>query len=103
MKRRREIGPKKLKNRSALIKYLIFAFLAGLVGSALAWLAHTYIGPPVEKSEEEVSLLSSLSGIIITGTILAVVGLVFFGVRGYLSGTKVKRGLLNARAKRKFS
>ncbi len=103
MKRRREIGPKKLKNRSSLIKYLIFAFLAGLVGSVLAWVAHTYIPPPAEDSKEKVSLLSSLSGIIITGTILAVVGLVFFGMRGYLSGTKVKRGKLNARVKRKFS
>jgi hypothetical protein len=117
MKRRREFGPKREKNRSALIKFILLALLVAVGGSGLAYLAHSQIEPvpatsapdpldpcaPVSGNSEEngpkVSFFQYLFVFILMATIMAVLGLLFFGVRAYLTGTKVRYSLAHSRGK----
>ncbi|MBN1766283.1 MAG: hypothetical protein JW860_13570 [Sedimentisphaerales bacterium] len=46
MKPRRELGPKKVKNRSALIKYMLFALIAAVIGTILTCLTYSMIPAP---------------------------------------------------------
>jgi len=96
MKRRREIGPKKQKNRAGLIKFALLALAAGICGGGLAYLLHRLIGP---GAEEGPTLLHQLPGMLVAVTVLVVLGLLFFGVRKYLMGTKVRDSFQKSRMK----
>lgn len=102
MKRRREIGPKRQKNRSALIKYIIIALTVALTGAILAYAASWLIGaepaPPNDTTETaQPSFLTNLPGTILVLTLMAVLGVLFFGARAYMTGTKARHSLLTAR------
>ena len=145
MKRRREIGPKKEKNRPALIKFILLAALAAVVGSGLCYVSHLLIKEPsivqeasqadgdiaakpisnqkdgdekktspktVEKQREDkdtdiasaekgnnLSFFHYLFALLVMATIMTVVGLLFFGVRAYLTGTKVRHTLSRGRSR----
>ena len=101
MKRRRELGPKRQKNMAALIKYVLFAVAAVVSGSGLAFLANHFIGPQPADSDETISFLHHLSGIIIGITLLTVIGLLFFGFRAYFSGSKARHTMLSNRKRKK--
>ena len=103
MKRRREIGPKREKNRSALIKYIIFAIIAAVVGSGLAVLADHFKAPPADDEEISLSFFHYVFVMIVMATIMSVLGLLFFGVRAYLTGSKARHSMLSSRNKRKYS
>lgn len=100
MKSRRKIGPKKQRNRRALLKYLFFAFLAILVGVGLWWVLRFFIGPaPLEDGGESVSILYRLPGMVLILTILIVLGFLFFGIRGYMMGIRLRRSVQSSRMK----
>ena len=105
MKRRRNIGPKTRKNRSALIKFLALAVVVALVGSALAYLTHRLSRAAADVEQESpswaVGLLSHVSTILILVTLVATVGLIFFGVRAFLTGSKARHNLQASRMKLK--
>ena len=103
MKRRREIGPKRKKNRSALIKYIIYALIAAIVGSGLAVLADHFKTPPTDEEKVSLSFFHYVFVMIVMATIMSVLGLLFFGIRAYLTGSKVRHSMLSSRNKRKFS
>ena len=96
MKRRREIGPKKEKNRTGLIKFSLFALAAASLGCTLAYLLHRLIG---QAPEDGPTLLHQLPGMLVAVTLLVVLALLFFGVRKYLMGTKVRHSIQNTRMK----
>jgi hypothetical protein len=139
MKRRRTIGPKKEKNKSALLKFVLLAVVAAIVGGSLCYVSHLLINKPsivreanqadgdivaepissqkdgdkkktsskvVEGQREEddtdatpvenknnLSFFHYLFALLVMATIMTVVGLLFFGVRAYLTGTKVRHTL----------
>ncbi len=145
MKRRRTIGPKKEKNKSALIKFVLLAVLAAVVGSGLCYVSHLLIKEPSvvqgasqadgdiaikpvsnQKSENEskappkpaknrrdnndtgaasaekennLSFFRYIFALLVMATIMTVVGLLFFGVRSYLTGTKVRHTLSRGRSR----
>jgi len=149
MKRRRTIGPKKEKNKSALIKFVLLAVLAAVVGSSLCYVSHLLIKEPSvaqeanqtdggiatksvsnQKSgneskvppkpaknrrdnndtgaasaekENNLSFFHYLFALLVMATIMTVVGLLFFGVRAYLTGTKVRHTLSRDRGRIKRS
>lgn len=98
MKRRRKLGPKKQKNRPALIRFLLYALGAATLGGALTYLLYHLIGPRPTDAEN-FSWRHSLPGMLATLTLLAVLALIFFGVRAYLTGTKVRHSLASTRLK----
>lgn len=105
MKRRREIGPKRQKNRPALIKYIIIALTVALAGAILAyvasWLIDTDSPPPNDTNDEaQVSFLIQIPGTILVFTLLAVLSVLFFGARAYMMGTKSRYSLLTARKRK---
>ena len=53
MKRRRELGPRKERNRSALIKFLLLALLAAVIGVTLSVLVYTQIETPQAEDRNE--------------------------------------------------
>ena len=145
MKRRRTIGPKKEKNKSALLKFVLLAAVAAIVGSGLCYASHLLIRDPsisqeesqagsdivaepissqkdgdekktssktVEKQREDedaettsvekknnLSFFHYLFALLVMATIMTVVGLLFFGVRAYLTGTKVRHTLSQGRSR----
>ncbi len=100
MKRRRDLGPKKIKNRRVLIKFIIWAVVAAVVGAGLAYLAYYLLGLlPAVDPEKGTSVIRQLPGMLVIVTILTVIGILFFGVRGYLSGSKVRHSLQSSRVK----
>lgn len=121
MKRRREFGPKKQKNRSALIKFIILAAIVAVVGSGLACLIYMLIGePPVtagsdpvptetgsaspgNDTSKDISFLYRLPGLIAIVTAFAVLALLFFGIRAYLTGVQVRHAMLKSRKRPKPS
>lgn len=101
-KRRREIGPKKEKNLPALLRFAGIALLVAVVGVVIAWLLGRLIGPaPVVATDEEkaVSVFYYLPGMLVIATVLAVLALLFFGVRAYMMGTKVRQSIQQGRMK----
>jgi len=112
MKRRREIGPKRQKNRTALIKFLLWALVAAVVGSTLTYLCYRLFGStPLEPAASEAgpeaknagSLLSWIHTMLLAATIITVLALVFFGIRAYLMGIKARFTLQSGRMKIKRS
>ncbi len=110
MKRRREIGPKRQKNRPALIKFIIWSLIAAVIGVSLTYLSYKLVGPDVsaaadapQNAENEGSFLAQIPAMILAATIMTVLALVFFGVRAYLMGTKVRFTLQSGRKKFKRS
>ncbi len=147
MKRRRTIGPKKEKNKSALLKFVLLAAVAAIVGSGLCYVSHLLIREPsinqkasqadgdiatkpisnqkdgdeketsskdVEKQRKDedtdvasaekknnLSFFHYLFALLVMATIMTVVGLLFFGVRAYLTGTKVRHTLSRGRSRMK--
>ena len=100
MKRRRELGPKKISNRRALRRYLLFALLAAVVGAGLAYLAYYLLGLLPEPEPDSTALLyRQLPGMIGIVTAITVLALVFFGVRAYMMGKKVRHTLQSSRQK----
>ena len=102
MKRRRELEPKREKNRSALIKFLGWALLALVVGGLLTYLSYRLFGstggePPVTDTggdeQPKISMLSQIPAMLLAATIMTVLALVFFGIRAYLMGTKARFSL----------
>ncbi len=100
MKRRRELGPKKIGNRRALRRYLLFALLAAVAGGGLAYLAYYLLGllpePDPESTEPLYRQLPGMIGIVTAITVLA---FIFFGVRAYMMGKKVRHTLQSSRQK----
>jgi len=97
MKRRRELEPKREKNRSALIKFLLYALIAAIVGGGLTYLSYRLLGsiegePPATEAggdaQPKISMLSQVPAMLLAASIMTVLGLLFFGVRAYLMGTK---------------
>ena len=105
MKRRRDLGPKKQKNTAALKRFILWAVVAAVAGSLLAWLAHYLLGllPTRQDSEKGLSLIRQLPGMLLIVTSLTVLALLFFGTRAYLMGLKVRHTLQNKRMKIKRS
>ena len=145
MKRRRTIGPKKEKNKSALLKFVLLAVVAAIVGSGLCYASHLLIrdlsisqeasqadsdivaepissqkdggekktfSKTVKKQQEDedadatsaekknnLSFFHYLFALLVMATIMTVVGLLFFGVRAYLTGTKVRHTLSRGRSR----
>jgi len=149
VKRRRTIGPKKEKNKSALLKFVLLAVVAAIVGSGLCYTSHLLIKEPsiaqkasqadsdivaepvssqkdgdekktsskdmekdMEKQREDedadatsaekknnLSFFHYLFALLVMATIMTVVGLLFFGVRAYLTGTKVRHTLSRGRSR----
>ena len=100
MKRRRELGPKKIGNRRALKQYLLFALLAAVAGAALAFLAHYLLGLlPEPEKDSTAPLYRQLPGMIGIVTVIAVLALIFFGVRAYLTGKKIRHSIQSSRQK----
>ena len=145
MKRRRTIGPKKEKNKSALLKFVLLAVVAAIVGGGLCYVSHLLIREPsidqeasqadgdivaepissqkdgdekktssktVEKQREDedtdatsaekknnLSFFHYLFALLVMATTMTVVGLLFFGVRAYLTGTKVRHTLSRGRSR----
>lgn len=99
------MGPKRLKNRTALIKFIILAATAAVVGSGLALLAGFLLGPtPTLTStdadaQEKISILHNLPGVIISATLITVLAFLFFGVRAYFSGIQARHAMLKKRSK----
>ncbi|MCP4711522.1 MAG: hypothetical protein GY869_23125 [Planctomycetes bacterium] len=102
MKRRRELEPKREKNRSALIKYLCWALAAVVVGGLLTYFSYRLFGSTmgetavVESGSDEqpqISMLSQIPAMLLAATIMTVLALVFFGVRAYQTGTKARFSL----------
>jgi uncharacterized membrane protein YeaQ/YmgE (transglycosylase-associated protein family) len=100
MKRRRELGPKKVGNRRALRKYLWFALLAAVVGIGLAFLAQYLLGllgePDPEKPAPLYQLLPGMIGIV---TVITVLAFLFFGIRAYMMGKKIRHSIQSSRQK----
>ena len=121
MKRRREFGPKKQKNRPALIKFIILAMIVAVVGSGLACLVYMLIGEPPTPAEpdpvptengstspengtsEDISFFYRLPVLIVMVTAFAVLALLFFGIRAYLTGIQVRHAMLKSRRRSKPS
>ena len=112
MKRRREIGPKRQKNRPALIKFIIWSLVAAVIGFALTYLSYKLVGLVTDASaaadasqndENQGSFLTQIPAMILATTIMTVLALVFFGVRAYLMGTKARFTLQSGRKKFKRS
>ena len=100
MKRRRELGPKKIGNRRALRRYLLFALLAAIAGSGLAYLTYYLLGLlPVPDSGSTEPLYRQLPGMIGIVTVITVLALIFFGVRAYMMGKKVRHTMQSSRKK----
>ena len=100
MKRRRELGPKKVGNRRALKKYLWFALLAGVVGSGLAILAQYLLGLlPESDPEKPAPLYRLLPGMLSIVTVITVLALLFFGIRAYMMGKKNRYSIMSNRQK----
>ena len=79
MKRRRELGPKKIGNRRALRRYLLFALLAAIAGSGLAYLTYYLLGLlPEPDSGSTEPLYRQLPGMIGIVTVITVLALIFF-------------------------
>jgi hypothetical protein len=87
MKRRRAIGPKIQKNTGILIRYVLAAVGAATVGIVLMILLQKFIGPSA-TDEGKKSALQLIPGVVLAATIVAVLGLLFFGVRGYMMGVR---------------
>ena len=96
MKRRRNIGPKKQKNRSSLWRLTLYAAVAAVVGFALAALLSWLIGP---APQEDPSVLQRLPGMIVVLTVLTTLAFIFFAVRAYLTGSKARHSLQSGRMK----
>ena len=104
MKRRRDIGPKRVKNRPALIKFIILALIVAALGIILAFTANYLIGPPPEtptqdSQEKNPSLIYLLPGLLGIITLLVVIALLFFGFRAYMMGTKSRKTIQAGRKK----
>ena len=102
MKRRRELEPKREKNRTALIKFLWWALVAAVIGGLLTYLSYRLGGkPPATEGggdeQPKISFLSQFPAMLLAATIMTVLGLVFFGVRAYLMGTKARFSLQHHR------
>jgi hypothetical protein len=87
MKRRREIGPKIQKNTGLLIRYALIAVGAAAVGVVLMILLQKYIGPSTADDAKK-SVLHLIPDVVLAVTIFAVLGLLFFGIRGYMMGVR---------------
>jgi len=101
MKHRRELGPKRQPNRPALFRFLLYAGLAALAGSALAYLAYR-LGVsrrPADPRQQGSTFLQLLPVMIVAATVLTILGLLFFGLRAYLSGVKARHSLQSSRMK----
>ena len=102
-KRRRAFGPKRKKNTKALIKFLALALAVAVVGLLIAWLLLWLIGSPpeapAEQTDKPVSILYSLPGMVLVAASLAVLALIFFGIRAYLMGTATRTPILKNRRK----
>jgi len=100
MKRRRELGPKKIGNRRALRRYLIYASLAAVAGAGLAYLASYLLGLlPEPDPDSTTPLYRQLPGMIVIVTVITVLALIFFGVRAYMMGKKVRHTIQSSRQK----
>jgi hypothetical protein len=98
MKRRRTLGPKREKNRSALVKFLLWALVAAVAGIALNRLL-AYLLRRFAPNADPTSLLAHLPDMMGILAFLVVLALVFFGVRAYLSGLKARYSLQHNRLK----
>ena len=107
MKRRRTISPKTVRNRSALIKFVLLALAVAVVGSGLTYLSWGLMRPQSAPEEGEqvaqASVLSFVPGLLFMLTLVGTLALVFFEARAYLQGTKARASLQNARMKVKRS
>jgi len=108
MKRRREISPKMVRNKRALVKYVLLAVLVGVCGSGLTYLAGRSGGGEQSVDGDSAvgtwaGILKTISGGLLLATVVGTVGLVFFGVRAYLMGTKGRFSLQSNRMKIKKS
>ena len=104
MKRRRELGPKREKNRPALIRFLIYALIAAIAGAVLAYVTDWLLGePPKVEPEQDVPLRFRFPGMILIAAAVTVLALIFFGVRAYMMGTKKRLALQSRRMKLKRS
>jgi hypothetical protein len=98
MKRRREIGPKIQRNRGILIRYILGALATAVVGTASIIVLQRVIGPS-QAEPGKTSHLQIVPDIILAATILIVLGLGFFGVRGYMMGIRKREGVQRGRMK----
>jgi hypothetical protein len=98
MKRRRTLEPRRIRNAGGLRKFLLLALAAAVVGGLLAWLLAAWL-PPVDPQAEKIPLYHRLPGMVGLLTVLAVLGLLFFGVRAYLSGSPARLSLQRTRMK----
>jgi len=104
MTARREIGPKIVRNKSALKRYILTALLAAAAGAVLAGGIYYLIGfLSAPKGEQSTSLIYQLPGMILLVTVLTVMGILFFGFRAYFMGHKSRRSFLSSRMKIKRS
>ncbi|MBN1844742.1 MAG: hypothetical protein JW810_03595 [Sedimentisphaerales bacterium] len=106
MKRRRDLGPKKIRNRQALRRYGLFAVLAAAAGGLSAWLAHWLLGrflPEPDPEQKALFLVHQLPGMLLIVGGLVALGLLFWGIRAYFLGHKSRRPLQSSRRKLKRS
>lgn len=103
MKRRREIGPKKAKNRPALIRFLILAAVVAIGGGVLTWQVGRLAGPMPSEEQladgEGLSFWHKMPALMLLITLVATLALVFFGVRAYQIGIKARQSLQSGRMK----
>ena len=82
---------------------LLLALAVAVVGLLIAWLLDWLIGsPPADASEQNdkpVSILYHLPGMVIIAATLAVLALLFFGIRAYLMGISTRAPILKNRRK----
>lgn len=100
MKRRRTLEPKRQRNPGALKRFVLWALAAAVLGAALAYGLHRILLAYAPAPDPETpQLYHQLPGMILAVTVLAVLAVLFFGVRGYLMGFKVRQPLQAGRMK----
>ncbi len=78
----------------------MFALLAAVVGAGLAYLAYYLLRfAPEPEPDSAAPLYRQLPGMIAIVTVITVLALLFFGVRAYMMGKKVRHSIQSSRKK----
>ena len=96
MARRKELGPKRVKNATALKRHILWSVAAAVAGGGLAGGVNYLVGL-IGMSEG--SLISQLPGMVLLVTVLTVMGIQFFGFRAYFMGRKTRHTFQSSRMK----